>query len=153
MLAGTRQGGAQDLMRFHLVLWKQTDKLCIIIFQRGGIIRGKKIKSSEESSTYRDPGFFSTPFFFPSFSFLRRVFSLSIFLSLSTTQLNTKLSVIFFFPRHISQGSEKGVSLRSSSAFSGPSLVGCMVGEILRVKGASMCCGCFVPVRTCYCYF
>lgn len=97
--------------------------------------------------------FFQRLFSFHHFPFCAEFFSLSIFLSLSTTQLNTKLSVFFFFPRHISQGSEKGVSLRSSSAFSGPSLVGCMVGEILRAKGASMCCGCFVPVRTCYCYF
>jgi len=75
MLAGTRQGGAQGLMFPSCnLLWKQTDKLCIIIFQRGGTIREKKTNNSEESSTYRDPGFFSTPFFFPSFSFLRRVF-------------------------------------------------------------------------------
>lgn len=74
MLVGAGQGGAQNLVCFHPVLWKQADKLYIIIFQRGGTIRGKKTKSSEESFTYRDPGFFSTPFFIPSFSFLRRVF-------------------------------------------------------------------------------
>ena len=89
--------------------------------------------------------FFQRLFSFHLFPFCAEFFSLPIFLSLSTTQLNTKLSVVFFFPRHISQGSEKGVSLRSSSAFGGPSLAGCMVGEILRVKGALMCCGCFVP--------
>ncbi|CAZ84922.1 unnamed protein product [Tuber melanosporum] len=62
MLVDTRQGGAQDRFFFS-----EEEKRSVEGKQRA-------LRTPPHRLNYRDPGFFSTPFFFPSFSFLSRVF-------------------------------------------------------------------------------